>query len=247
MDNQKMSEATDAYSEGLKHLRYKDPEAALAEFKKAAELNPNSFFAAKSMGEAFIMLGRYEEALPVLRRATDIRARFRSPPDPDVSRLLGECHFGKGMFNEAIEHYTDSLKSNYDYGDLFFKRGLSYYNLERYGEALVDFRMAQKCRRRSDNLVDSELDCYSALCFDKLGNYGAAQAAFKAFMDSNPPDDEKKAIAERLNELELLLDKKPRKPEPQDSKPGFRCTKCIIIPGKNPEKGLIRITYRYMK
>jgi tetratricopeptide (TPR) repeat protein len=68
---------------------------AVAQCKKALELDPQSAFALGYMGEALVLAGRPAEALEVLRRAPDPPARIQA----DIARAL----FGLGRRAEAVK------------------------------------------------------------------------------------------------------------------------------------------------
>jgi tetratricopeptide (TPR) repeat protein len=73
---------------------------ALAEIRRAQELDPLSLIINMDLGRIFIFRGQYDEAIAQLQKTLEM------DPDFGVARFnLGVAYEGKGMYEEAIEEY----------------------------------------------------------------------------------------------------------------------------------------------
>jgi tetratricopeptide (TPR) repeat protein len=75
-------------------------EQAAEAYEKSLAVNPNQFAALNNVGEAYLQLGRAEDAKNILLQAKNV-----NPAEPDVHRLLGETYLRLGMKNEAMAEY----------------------------------------------------------------------------------------------------------------------------------------------
>lgn len=95
---------------GLSHLNCGDPQAALPHLQKALDANPTdedvpSIYS--YMGLAYKDMGRYQEALEVLRRGIMMDAERT-----DIYNLMGFCHFKLQEHEKAIENFKKVVELN---------------------------------------------------------------------------------------------------------------------------------------
>jgi tetratricopeptide (TPR) repeat protein len=97
---------TSAPSPALQHLhagveaeKSNQLDAAVAEFQKAAELDPKLAVAFVDLGDVYIEKHDYAAAIPPLRRAVEL-----SPALEGAHRLLGYALLAQGYASEAIPH-----------------------------------------------------------------------------------------------------------------------------------------------
>ena len=86
------------FSQGTRLLHQKDPQHAALLLEHACELRPNHLDAAINLGGAYILLGRFTEAVRVLERATEI--------DPDSVQAwtnLGAAYLGNPVLAKDQE------------------------------------------------------------------------------------------------------------------------------------------------
>ena len=87
-------------------------EDAIAECKRAIQVDPEFGNPYNDIGAYLIALGRPDEAIPWLERA--IKApRYEPRHYPHFN--LGRAYFAKGMFNRARECFEESLRVEPDY------------------------------------------------------------------------------------------------------------------------------------
>jgi TolB-like protein/Tfp pilus assembly protein PilF len=82
---------------------------AIAEGKRAAELDPLSLIINVDLGTDYFIARRYDEAIAQLRKTIEMDPRFYR-----AHRVLGRVWQLKGQLNEAIAEYRKALELNYD-------------------------------------------------------------------------------------------------------------------------------------
>lgn len=125
---------------GLVRLRAGEPQAALAHFRHALELDPDpaetpSIYS--YLGVASKECGRFDEALEFLRRGLEI-----DPERTDLHNLMGFCHFKLGEHEEAVAAFRRAVEldpsSAIDYANL----GVNYQALGEAAKARDCYRLA---------------------------------------------------------------------------------------------------------
>src|SRR6266446_2105635 len=82
-------------------------EEAIAECKKAIQIDPEFGNPYNDIGAYLIELGRFEEAIPWLERATEAR-RYEPRHFPHYN--LGRAYLGKEMYSHAIRCFQEALE-----------------------------------------------------------------------------------------------------------------------------------------
>ncbi len=88
------------------HLRGRIEEA-IAECRRAIELDPEFGNPYNDIGAYLIELGRFEEAIPWLERATEAR-RYEPRHFPHYN--LGRAYLGKEMYSHAMRCFQEALE-----------------------------------------------------------------------------------------------------------------------------------------
>jgi TolB-like protein/Flp pilus assembly protein TadD len=78
---------------------------AIAEAKRAEELEPLSFISNSHLGWIFYLAGRYDEAIQHCKRLLDVDPNFFP-----ARRYLGLAYEQKGMYGEAIDQFQQGVK-----------------------------------------------------------------------------------------------------------------------------------------
>jgi tetratricopeptide (TPR) repeat protein/uncharacterized caspase-like protein len=149
-------------------------DAALANYQKYAKLEPKNFYPYNRLGWTYFNLKRYDDAIVQFNIANNLK---------QVSgnyQGLGESYAGKGDFNTALVHfqkYADLEPKNFY---PFNRIGWSYFNLQRYHEAIVQFNIANTLKQASGN--------YQGLgeSYSKLGNFAMALENYQKYADMEP-------------------------------------------------------------
>ncbi|WGV25919.1 tetratricopeptide repeat protein [Halotia branconii] len=94
---------------------------------------------------------------------------------------LGDECLKKGQYKAAIANYNQVLKFNFNNTDIYYKRGLAYYNLGDYEKAIADYSQAIKL-----NLKDAKSYNKRGLARYQLGNYQEAIEDYTQAIAINP-------------------------------------------------------------
>jgi tetratricopeptide (TPR) repeat protein len=174
-----------------------------------------------TMGEVYMNLALYEQALPLLENALIIRRQLFGDKHPDVALSLsnlGEVHHDKGDYSKAEELYREALAIDRKiYGDEHTDVATSLSNLgvlhhdkgnyskaeELYREALAIWR---KIYGDEHPRVATSLSNLGVLHHDK-GNYSKAEELYREALaiDRKIYGDEHPNVAVDLNNLGMLL------------------------------------------
>lgn len=145
---------------------------AIAAFKKATEINQEYADAHFMLGQIYYNRGLYQEAIPALKQAIAIQdaldketqsassKEIQTAVNKEIQRstsevarapseitrahyYLGRSYFASpGMKEEAIKAYTRAIQSKPNDAESHYGLGLTYYNLDRYAEAIEPFKKA---------------------------------------------------------------------------------------------------------
>jgi TolB-like protein/class 3 adenylate cyclase/Tfp pilus assembly protein PilF len=129
----------DAYN-SMAYLQFRfewDWESADSNFKKALELKPGFATAYERYALFLALLGRYDEALPLM-----LRARELDPLSASVSTGVGRIFHFSQQYDKAIEQFNRTLELDPDYVEAVFARGLSYSQIGRYNDAISELQKA---------------------------------------------------------------------------------------------------------
>ena len=127
--------AGDYYKRGGLHSELGDHAAAIADFSKVIELNPDCH-AYSSRGDAYAAVGELTKALGDFNRSIELEEHWFA----FVSRA--EIHDQRGDFDAAVRDYTqaNALNADDEFGiNFYFERGEIYLKKGDYEAALADF------------------------------------------------------------------------------------------------------------
>jgi serine/threonine protein kinase/TolB-like protein/Flp pilus assembly protein TadD len=108
-----------------------DWKEAESNFKRAIELKPGYATAYEKYALYLAILGRYEEALPLMYRAFEL-----DPLSASVSTGIGRIYDFSRQYDKAMEQYNKTLEMNPDYVEAVFALGLSYSHSKKYDQAI---------------------------------------------------------------------------------------------------------------
>ncbi|MCJ7586842.1 MAG: tetratricopeptide repeat protein, partial [Candidatus Aminicenantes bacterium] len=106
------------------------PAEAIAEARRALELDPKLALARNNLGIAFARLGRNEDAFRELGEAVAIDPNCR-----DALWNLGNLYFQAGRFDRALDLYLRMERLDPRNGALLNNIAVAYYRLESYRPA----------------------------------------------------------------------------------------------------------------
>jgi tetratricopeptide (TPR) repeat protein len=131
--------------------------AAIPEFERSIELNPEAGYSYLQLGLLLAWEGRYEEAERVCKRAVELQDQFISGNAGlqvvGANSRLGYVYYLQGRYDEAIREYERGLAfiGSSDHAlkerttiELNIKLGAAYHRLDRTADAARHFDRAQK-------------------------------------------------------------------------------------------------------
>ena len=123
------------YQLAMAYRYFNKKEMALAELKKAVELNPNLWEAYNASGEIYADLGQLQFAKIQYQKAISV-----SPRHPDTFYNLGTIFEDEGMVGIAIQKYERALEIDPGNSKLLFALGRAYLKQARFKKAIVQFQ-----------------------------------------------------------------------------------------------------------
>jgi Flp pilus assembly protein TadD len=110
-------------------------EAAIAEWKKALELNPQDPIVNNNLGLHLLKKGQLDEAIPYFAKAVDLKPNYA-----DAQNNLGIAILQKGRVDEAIPHLEAAKEINPKNTLTYYNLGAALYMRGRIPEALAQWR-----------------------------------------------------------------------------------------------------------
>jgi tetratricopeptide (TPR) repeat protein len=83
-----------------------------------------------------------------------MRPRFNQPEEPQDAAGFndrGNRYSRNGVYEQAIQDYTQAIALDASFAEAYFNRGVSYYELGRYQEAIADLTRAIALNPLDDN------------------------------------------------------------------------------------------------
>ena len=104
---------------------------AIAECKKAIEINPNLAMAHNNLGLVYHEKGMYDEEIAEYKKAIEINPNLAM-----AHNNLGLAYRMKGMYDKAIAEYKKAIEINPNYADAHNKLAVAYYFKGEYSLAI---------------------------------------------------------------------------------------------------------------
>jgi tetratricopeptide (TPR) repeat protein len=129
------------YSLGSVFLRRQQSDAALVEFEKALQINPDYAEAEMNVGVALLQKGDIDGAINHTRRALQI-----DPDDFEAEYNLGNLLQQHGQADEAIPHYRKALAAKPNYAEAHNSLGAALAQKGEVGQAIAEFEEALRLK-----------------------------------------------------------------------------------------------------
>jgi len=110
-------------------------EEAIAEWKKALEINPDDAVVNNNLGTHLLKKGQLDEAIPHFEKAV-----AQKPDYADAQNNLGIVLLQKGRVGEAIEHLEKAEELNHQNTQTYYNLGAAFYMQGKVSEALMQWR-----------------------------------------------------------------------------------------------------------
>jgi tetratricopeptide (TPR) repeat protein len=194
-------------------------QAALEEFERAIELDPQRWRAIHNRGVSLAALGRRSEALREFDRTIRLNPRYAT-----AHFNRGELRYEAGDLEGAIDDYTQALQLNPRDAVALNSRGHAYYLREQFRQAVADYTAAIAIDPQNAAAHTNRGDVYA-----DLGRYEPALREYRTALRLSPglgrahqslawlmatcPDarfrDERRALESALKAIELDGDSDP--------------------------------------
>jgi tetratricopeptide (TPR) repeat protein len=168
----------------------KQYESALANLRRALELEPDHVEALYYMGVVNMALRRPADAIPFL-----VRARQKAPSDPAINSQLGLAYVAQQQYEQAQPILESVFRSQPTLDGLGYYVGFMRYRKKDYRGALEAFRAG----RTTDTDLEQLTRFYSGLALAALGLPAQAAAEVEQALRT-APSSALTAPAERLRD-----------------------------------------------
>jgi protein O-mannosyl-transferase len=149
---------------------------AIANYRKALEINPNYVETHNNIGILLAQSGRTDEAIAHYRKALEINPNYVETHN-NIGILLAQS----GRTDEAITHYRKALEINPNYAEAHFNLGNLLANSGRTDEAITHFLKALDI---NPNLAKIHNNLGNLLA--NSGHTNEAIAHYRKALESNP-------------------------------------------------------------
>jgi tetratricopeptide (TPR) repeat protein len=153
-------------------------EQAMAQYRKALEINPQYEDAYNNMGYALAALKRYPEAIAHYEAALRIR-----PKHTEVHNNLGNALADTGRIDEAIQHYRIVLAQAPEHADAHNNLGIALAMKGELQEAIEHFQKAIRFKR---NYASAHSNLGNAYAVQR--KFAEAIAEYRESLRLNPDD-----------------------------------------------------------
>ncbi|MGI6206498.1 MAG: tetratricopeptide repeat protein [Anaerovoracaceae bacterium] len=176
---------------------------AMKDVDKALELDPDNEELFLLRGIIWLLSGKYEEADKDFRKSAEL-----DPENLSAYSYISKCNNALNKYEEALEAAEIGLKIDSDFVNLYVNRGVAYYNLARYDDAVEDFNTVIMHKNEVSTSAMETAYKYKGMSYEKLGNRSEAASCYRILLKYNP---EASNIREKITMLESeMKDEKPR-------------------------------------
>ena len=172
-----VDDAAEHYSRGIVHEKQGDLHSAMLAYEKATRWGENHIEAHYRLGIIYLNQGRLERAVRVFRKAISLNPKFA-----EAHSYLGIAYQQQGELEDALEAWEMAVRfnpslasSHHNLGAAYNNLGMDYVKEEKFEEAIVAFKKAQR--------VDPDLKEAPEDLRDR-GEFDEAAAAYKTVVEA---------------------------------------------------------------
>lgn len=165
------------FQKGISYYKQGNCEKAVVEFETIVKANPKYEDGLRVLGDCYLMLRKYDEAIGSFREALKLRS------DRFVTYYgLALAYFNAGKFQDAAATLQrgERFLGNFDRYKFYHLRGSAFYNSGQYGAAVNDLNEAVRARAAREDLLQL------AQAHRELGNEAETQNAFRRVLAIDP-------------------------------------------------------------
>lgn len=133
--NKTWTEADFYIAAGIAYGGAKQFDKAIADLKKAFEIDPKSYDAINNLGLYYSEMGDVANAIKYLNKSIEINPKFDK-----AYYNLGNTYAKQGDYNKAIEFYKKAIAIDPKYEDAYNNTGNSYAAMKDYANAITYYK-----------------------------------------------------------------------------------------------------------
>jgi tetratricopeptide (TPR) repeat protein len=134
------------YCRGLEYIYFDKTDLAIADFKKATEINKDFVHAYGKLGMLYSQKENFNDAITAYSTA------FQLNPNCGLEPSLANAHYCRGSiflqkedYNKAIADLDQAIRLNGKYAFSYFNRGMAYFEKGDLDQSIKDFSQAILC------------------------------------------------------------------------------------------------------
>ncbi|MCI8283983.1 MAG: tetratricopeptide repeat protein [Firmicutes bacterium] len=172
--------------------------AALADIEKAISLNKDENDSYMVRGIIYHIAGDNDKAIMDFEKVLSIDGS-----NLQAYSYIAKCCNELGRYEEAIDIAEEGLTVDPEFFNLYVNRGVAYFNLLKYNQAIEDFRRIIMKKNAVNTAAVESAYKFRGLTYEKMNRYVEAISDYRMFLKYNPDNEEVKA---RLKNLESYLE-----------------------------------------
>ncbi|MDR2393206.1 MAG: tetratricopeptide repeat protein [Treponema sp.] len=184
------------YNLGVLEFQKKNYEKAAHALIHACRQNPEHPQALRYLGDSFVNLGKYKEALPLIRKAIDF-----APTDKDCLYTLATCYFELGRIDQALNIFSHLRLDPVLGGRACLHAGLIHITQHQDVNAMQDFEMGLKYDKNCSPEVMTEMRYQLATVYLGQNEIGKALSLLEQIRADNPWYKDVTILIDRYKEL----------------------------------------------
>ncbi|MBI4785495.1 MAG: tetratricopeptide repeat protein [Chloroflexi bacterium] len=169
---------------GIQYAKEGKLDQAIAEFKKAIELDPTNPSYHRNLGSAYYAQGKFNDAVAAFEQAIKLNPRYG-----EAYGDLTAAYVGLGKFTQAVESGKKAIELAPKYPNAYNNLGQAYYGQGKLDEALAQFLNGAKV-----DATDANLHKNLGIVYRELGKYTQAITELETYQRFNPNASDKKAL-----------------------------------------------------
>lgn len=167
---------------GNTYLKSKNYEQALDSFLKAKELQPSNWLAYNRLGWTYYQLKKYDAAISQFKIANTLKESW------STHQGLGDSYLALHKYEKALIHFLKFKELQPSNWYAYNRLGLTHYYLEKYDNAISQFKIANNLKEVSRNYLGL------AKSYSELEKYEKANTAFSNALKTTNDDFRKELI-----------------------------------------------------
>ena len=184
------------YNLGIIEFQRKNYEKAAHTLIQACKQNPEHPQALRYLGDSFVNLGKYKEALPLIRKAIDF-----APTDKDCLYTLATCYSELGRIDQALSIFLHLRLDPVLGANACLQAGIIHITQHQDLNAIQDFEIGLKFEKTGSPEVMTEIRYHLATVYLGQNEIGKALNLLERIRYDNPGYKDVSALIDRYQEL----------------------------------------------